>query len=411
MSKSYKNRKTVACLDIGSSKILCIIANIGNDGIDILGYGHKESKGISFGAISDLKLAQKSITNTVAEAERMAGLNIEKILIGISGCQIVSSRKDVVEKIAKEVVKQSDIINSVVKLRQEFVKSQKEPIHIFPINYKIDDSPPIANPRQMTGEKLFSRFHVANVSKTVISNIENCLKRCQLSVGNYVAEPYASALASLTENEINLGSLLIDIGASSTSFCIFYDSKLYHIGHVMLGGFNITKDISTILSVNIDVAEKVKNLNNSLIISPIEEKEIIKFRSVDNPEESTIARISREDLRNIIESRLAEIFESIKANLDKSNIPLHMIPSIVLTGGVASTIGIDKLASEIFKKNVRIGYPAKFNLAPNELINTSSTCALGMLLFLRESMLNEKNSDDFEKNNWFKKLLDKLVSI
>lgn len=179
----------------------------------------------------------------------------------------------------------------------------------------------------------------------------------------------------------------------------------------MLGGFNITKDISTILSVNIDVAEKVKNLNNSLIISPIEEKEIIKFRSVDNPEESTIARISREDLRNIIESRLAEIFESIKANLDKSNIPLHMIPSIVLTGGVASTIGIDKLASEIFKKNVRIGYPAKFNLAPNELINTSSTCALGMLLFLRESMLNEKNSDDFEKNNWFKKLLDKLVSI
>lgn len=411
MSKSYKNRKTVACLDIGSSKMLCIIANVGHDGIDILGYGHKESKGISFGAISDLKLAQKSITNTIAEAERMAGLNINKILIGIAGCQIVSTRKEIIEKIAKDVVKQSDIINSVAKLRQECIKSQKEPIHIFPISYKIDDSPSISNPRQMTGEKLYSRFHVANVSKTVISNIENCLKRCQLSVGSYVAEPYASALATLSENEINLGSLLIDIGASSTSFCIFYDSKLYYIGHLALGGFNITKDISTILSVSIDSAEKVKNLNNSLIISPIEEKEIIKFKSFDNPEESAIARISREDLRNIIESRLAEIFEGVKINLSKSNIPLQMIPSIIITGGVASTIGIDKLASEIFKKNVRIGYPTKFNLAPSELMNTSSTCALGMLLFLRETILNQRNIDDYEKNNWFKKLLDKLVSV
>ena len=101
MSKTYKNLKTIACLDIGSSKMLCIIANIGNDGIEILGYGHKESKGISFGAISDIKMAQKSIINVVAEAERMAGLNISKIIVGISGSQILSTRKDVVDKILK----------------------------------------------------------------------------------------------------------------------------------------------------------------------------------------------------------------------------------------------------------------------------------------------------------------------
>ena len=412
MSKVYKNLKTVACLDIGSSKMLCIIANIGNDGIEILGYSHKESRGIAFGAISDIKLAQKSITNVIAEAERMAGLNVDKILVGISGSQLLSTRKDVVDKILKGVVKQSDITNSVSKVRLEYSKSLKEPIHLIPINYRIDDSPAIVNPRQMMGQKLYSRFHVISASKTVISNIENCLKHCQLSVGSYVAEPYASALASLSENELNLGSLVIDIGGSASSFCIMYEEKLYHVGHVMIGGQNITKDISTILGVRIDVAEKIKNLNNTLIISPIEEKEVIKFRSSEGLEEQSIASISREDLKNIIESRLAEIFENIKANLEKAHIPLGMLPNIVLTGGVASTIGIDKLASEIFKKNVRIGYPSKFNLAPNELMNTSSSCALGMLIFLRNKTLNNKLIDGYEsKNNWFKKLLDKLVSV
>ena len=411
MSKSYKNRKIFSCLDIGSSKMLCIIASIGNDGIDILGFGHKESKGISFGAISDLKLAQKSITNTIAEAERMAGLNIDKVLIGISGCQITSTRKDVVEKIAKDVVKQSDIDNSVNKLRLECQKNQKEAIHILPISYKIDDSSIISNPRQMMGEKLYSRFHVAVVSKTVISNIENCLKKCQLSAGNYAAEPFASALACLSDYEFNLGSLVIDIGSSSTSYCVLYDSKLYHIGHLSIGGFNITKDISTILSISTDIAEKIKNLNNTLIISPIEEKEIIKFKSSDNLDDNKISKIARDDLRNIIESRLAEIFESIKNDLKTANIPIEMIPNIVLTGGVASTIGIDKLATEIFKKNTRVGYPTKFNLAPNELMNTSSTCALGMLIFLRDRLINDNNRDDIDKNNWFKKLLDKIVKI
>jgi cell division protein FtsA len=412
MSKVYKNLKTVACLDIGSSKMLCIIANVGNDGIEILGYSHKESKGISFGAISDIKLAQKSIINVIAEAERMAGLNIEKILVGLSGSQLTSTRKDVVDKIIKGIVKQSDIVNSVSKVRLEYSKSLKEPIHLVPINYRIDDSPAIVNPRQMMGQKLYSRFHVVSVSKTIVNNIENCLKRCQLSIESYVAEPFASALATLSENELNLGSLVIDIGGSSTSFCIIYDEKFYHVGHVLIGGYNITKDISTILGIRIEIAEKIKNLNSTLIISPIEEKEVIKFRSNENYEDQAIVRISREDLKNIIESRLAEIFENIKTNLEKSNIPIGMLPNIVLTGGVASTVGIDKLASEIFKKNVRIGYPTKFNLAPNELMNTSSTCALGMLIFLRDKMLNSKLVDGYEsKNNWFKRMLDKLVNV
>ena len=412
MSKIYKNQKTLACLDIGSSKILCIIANIGNDGIEILGYGHKESRGINFGAISDIKLAQKSILNAVAEAERMAGLNVNKILIAISGSQILSNRKSVSDKISKNVVREIDINNLVNKIRLDFIKNNRELIHIIPLNYKIDDSPFITNPRQMMGEKLFCKFHLASVSKSIITNIENCIEKCQLSIDDYIAEPYASGFAVLNENELNLGSLLIDMGAHTSSFCIYYEGKIYHINHIPIGGANITKDIATVLGIKFEVAEKIKNFNNSLIISPIEEKELIKFKSIDNYEESFITRISREDLKNIIESRLAEIFENIKIALEKQNIPLQMMSSIVLTGGVASTIGIDKLASEIFAKNVRVGYPTKFNLAPSELLNTSSTCALGMLVHLREQLLSNKFKDGYEvRNNLFKKFLDKFVNI
>lgn len=412
MSKIYKNQNIVACLDIGSSKILCIIASINIDGIEILGYSHKESKGISFGAISDVKLAQKSIVNTVAEAERMAGFNVDEILIGISGSQVFSKREDVTTKISKELVRQIDIFQSVDKVRSDYNKIQREAIHIIPLQYRIDDSPAIENPRHLIGEKLFSRFHVVSASKNIISNIENCLKNSQLSVSSFMAETYASALASLSDNEINVGSLLIDIGGSSTSFCLFYNGKLFYIGNILMGGSNVTKDISAILSVRFDIAEKIKNLNNTLIISPIEEKEIIKFKTADNNEENIVTRISREDLRNIIESRLDEILESVKNHLEKNNISLQMIPNIVLTGGVAATIGIDKLASEIFKKNVRIGYPAKFNLAPSELVNTSSTCALGMLIFLRNNFLNDRGKIVVEnKNSWFKRLLDKIVNV
>lgn len=397
---------------MGSSKMFCIIANVGNDGIDILGYGHKESKGISAGAISDMRLAQKSITNVVAEAERMAGFNIEKLLVGISGSQVVSSRTESCDKINSDVIKSSDISSSAAKIRLELQKNNRQPIHLIPLQYRIDDSAPVENPRYMSGEKLYSKFHAVTTSQTTITNIENCLKHCQLSAENYIVEPFASALACLSDNEMQITSLVIDIGGSSTSFCVIHNEKLFYVGHSMLGGSHITRDIATILGVRFDLAEKIKNLNNSVIISPIEEKEIIKFKSFDDEESSEIIRITRSELAEIIQTRLEEIFESIKLSLEKSKIPLQMIPNIVITGGGASTIGVDKLASSVFFKNVKLGYPSKFNLAPPEIITSSNSCALGMLIFLHDQILKNQIREGFEtKNNWFKRVFERLVAV
>lgn len=412
MTKNLKKAKIVACLDIGSSKLICMIAAIDGEDIQVLGYCHKESKGIVAGAISDMNLAQKAITAVVSEAERMAGFNIDRLLVGIAGNHVISSRKEVSAKIASDVVKSSDISNLAEKIRAEFKKKNREIIHLIPLQYRIDDSVPVVNPRYMTGDKLYAKFHVISTSQTTIKNIENCLKRCQLSVNNYVVEPDASAIACLSENEMNLGTLLIDLGGSSTSFCIISEGKLLHVGSSQLGGSNITKDISTILNINFDTAEKIKNLNSSLIISPLEEKETIKLKISTPNDGPNMIRVSRLELRDIIKSRLEEIFESVKNSLEGSGINFKLLSNVVITGGVASVIGVDKVASDVLGRHVKIGYPARIEGVRPEFLNPSHSCVIGMLIFLKNLYLKEKIKEGFDvKNSWFKRFIEKLAAV
>lgn len=410
MSKNFKKGKIVACLDMGSSKLVCVIAAINGDDINVLGYGHKASKGITSSAISDMRLAQKSITSVVSEAERMAGVNIERLLVGVSGYQATSAHKDVSVKISSDIVKNSDIIALAAKVRSEFKKNNREIIHLIPLQYSIDDSLPVLNPRYMSGEVLNAKFHVVSTSQTTIRNIESCLKRCQISVDSYVIEPYASAIACLSQKEMDLGCLMIDIGGSSTSFCVIIEGKLVYVGSSPIGGIHITKDIATVLNTSFETAEKIKNLNGSLLISPIEEKELIKRRSTDS--DSNDINISRMDLCDIIRSRVEELFESVNSVLDKAGIPTHMLGNIAISGGVSSIIGIDKVASEVFKKNIRIGYPSGIAGVPHEVMNPTNSCSVGMLKFLLNLHLKEKIKGNFEtKSNWFRSIIEKIASL
>ena len=186
MTKNLKKGKIVACLDMGSSKVVCLIASIDNGEVRILGYGHKESKGIMGSAVSDMRLAQKAVTNAVAEAERMAGLNIDRLLVGISGSQVKSSRKEVSAKIVSDIVKASDITSLANMVRSKFKKKNREVIHLIPLQYRIDNLAPVENPRYMSGEKLYAKFHIISTPQAVIKNIENCLRKCQISVNNYI---------------------------------------------------------------------------------------------------------------------------------------------------------------------------------------------------------------------------------
>ena len=407
-----KNKgKIVACLDLGTTKMVCLIASIMDEKIKILGYGYKESKGIVASAISDMRLAQRSIINAISDAEKMAGFNINRVVVGLSGSQAVSQIREVNSKISSDMVRNSDIASLVNDIRLEYRKNNREVIHLIPLQYKIDDSNLVQNPRYMSGEKLSAKFHVVSASFTTAKNIEGCLKRCQLSVNNYIAEVYASAISSLTDGELNLGTLVIDIGSSNTSFAVMSDGKLVHTGNFPIGGIHITRDIATVLNIDFETAERIKNLNNSLIINPLEEKELIKLKVGGIGDEVDLIRVTKMELRSIIMCRLEEIVESVKKILDKTNYGPYLVSSIVLTGGCSSIIGIEKVVSDIFRKQVRIGYPGKIENLPPDLNDPSFCSSVGILVFLKNIYTREKIKDGFEvKSSWLKKFFDYITT-
>ena len=407
-----KNKgKIVACLDIGTTKLVCLIASIKGKEITLLGYGYRESRGIFASAISDMKLAQKAITNVVCDAERMAGFNIDRLVVGLSGAETLSQKKAVQNKIASDMVKNSDITNLANGIRLEYKKNNREIIHLIPMQYRIDDSNPIQNPRYMTGNVLSAKFHIISTSTTNTKNIESCLKRCQLSVYNYVSESYSSALSSLTDNELNLGTLVIDIGGGDTSFAVIIENKLVYTNNFAVGGTHITRDIATILNINFETAETIKNLNNSLILNPIEKRETINLKA-DDFDILNVDKITKNDLKEIIESRLEEIFENVKSKLEKGNYGSFAINNLVITGGVANFIGIENIANKIFKKPTRISYPDRIKDLPEIFCDPSFCSSFGMLIFLRNIFSKEKIRDGFEtKNSFFRKIIDKLMSL
>ena len=409
-----KNKgKIVACLDMGTTKITCIIAAVSNNNISILGYSYRKSKGIMASAISDMRLASDSISKVVSDAEKMAGFNIDRLIVALSGSQILSQKKEVTNKIYGSSVKNSDITSLARKIANEYKKKNREIIHLIPLQYKIDNSNYVKNPRFMTGDKITAKFHVVSVDATTTKNIESCLKRSHLSVNNYVSESYCSALACLSDSEFKAGSLVIDVGGISTSFSVILEGKLIYNGHVNIGGIHITRDISTILNVDFEVAEQIKRLNSSLIINPIEEKELIKMKVGSFSDNFGIVKITKKELKEIISCRIEEIIEMVKKDLNKNGYGSHLFNNIIIAGGVCSIIGIEKIINQVFDKQSKVGYPQKVKDLEQELNDPSFSSAIGMLLFLQSIYKKEKNSDGFnvKEGGIFKRFIDYLMNL
>lgn len=403
--------KIVASLDLGTTKLTCIIAEISNKNVRIVGYGYRKSIGISSSAITDMKAAQMAISRTIADAEKMAGFNIKKLAINISGLRLESSKKSVNNKVKGDLIKNSDIINLVSNIRSNFKNNKKEIIHLIPLEYKIDNNTIVNNPRDMSGDEISAKFCIISVADNVIKNVENCMKSSSISINNYISDVYAASLGVISKNELNFGTLVIDIGGGSASFSIVIDNKLHHIDKCKIGGKHVTRDIATILNINTEIAEKIKIFNNSLLLSPIEENHLIKFTMDDENYPAKAIELTKLELKNIMSARIEEIFNIIKDKLQKSGYQTHFINNIIISGGTANMIGIEKTAEKIFGKPATIGYPVGFKDLPKELHNPRFAVALGMITFLKQ-IIHKENRGDFEvKNNFIRKIIDYLMSV
>ncbi len=395
----------IAALDIGSSKIVCFIAHRQPNGkLKIIGIGHQISQGVKAGIIVDIKKAETSILAAIHAAEKMAQETIDHVLISISGSTIRSHRVDVEISISGQEVTDMDIGRILKQGEHSFRSEEVEALHCIPAHYTIDDTRGIYDPRGMVGEKLRTTLHVVTASATATRNITNCLGRCRLNIDTCIASAYASGIACLTEDEKNLGVILVDIGGGNSAISVFQNGNMIYADNVALGGGHITQDIARGLSTTLTFAERIKTLYGSAIPVQGGGREVIDVSVSDlvrDLESDAIGDvenngfISKALLTSIIRPRAEEILELVRKNLHASGMDAGLGPRVVITGGASQLQGIRELAGHVFNKHVRLGRPLQIEGLAESTRGPAFSTAIGMLEYARQDMnLVEKGTKE-----------------
>lgn len=384
----------VTVLDIGSSKVVCLIAYVDSVGnIKVAGIGHQISQGIRAGIVIDVKKAESSILAAINAAEKMADVTIEHAYINISGTSVNSHLINVETKISGHEVTDLDVKHIIQQGYENFAQEEIEIVHCLPVDYAIDDACGIKDPRGMYGEKLSTDLHVITASTTVVRNLANCLARCHLNVDDYAVSPYVSGLACLTEDEKNLGCILLDIGSGNTAIAMFAEGHCIHTDSVAIGGGHVTRDIARGLSTTLTYAERIKNLYGTVIPTAADQREIIDIPISDLQEDiepeldlrsnpgTGESYISRALLTSIIKPRMEEILEMAKKKLEARGLYQHTGPRVVITGGGSQIQGLKELGGHIFNKHVRIAKPETINGMADAMQGPAFSTAVGMLKY------------------------------
>lgn len=346
-------------LDLGSSKISTIAAIIDKKGESrILNQGIHLSRGIQSGLILDLKAAENSIINAIYALEKDYGKNIKQVAISLSGSKTKSYYLSSKIKLSNQPISKNDVAKLIQKILSDFKVKSQEVIHYFPVEFVIDGNNFVENPIGMIGSELACQLHIICVESIVVTNLINCLAKCQLEVSNIVLSIYASGLACLMEDEKNLGSIIIDIGSATTSFGVFLSGKLIYSGYVDIGSLHITSDIAKVFSISLSLAEKLKVLYGNSFPSPFDKDNIINIDDMDIEYYSNATLpLTSNNLAMVIHPRMEEILLMIKDKYDALNLDHLISRRLVITGGGSMLRGVKELASKIFQKQVRIGKP------------------------------------------------------
>lgn len=382
------NSNIIAVLDLGSTKVVCLIAIIDSQGnVKIAGIGHQVSKGIKAGIIIDVKKAENAILAAVSSAEKMAGETIDRIIVNVSGTSLTSHNIIAETNISGQEITEKDINHIIAQGKKHFDTGDYEILHCIPTSYTIDDTSGIRDPIGMYGDKLSTELNIVTCSTTAIRNIVNCLARCHLDVMEFIASPYASAVSCLTEDEKNVGSTLIDIGGGCTSISVFSGGSFVFTNSFALGGDHITRDIALGLSTSTTHAERIKTLYGSAISTNSDQYESIEIPFLENEgvedihyeEMPETTNISKSKLTLIIRPRLEEILEIAKNNIESSSLGSVVGTRVILTGGTSQLNGIKELASHVLGKQVRIGKPEHIEGLAESTRGVAFSTIIGML--------------------------------
>jgi cell division protein FtsA len=383
-------RGIIAALDVGSSKITCFLARIeqGRGGaapyFRILGIGHQVSEGIRSGAVIDMVAAENAIRAAVDAAERMAEVKIDEAVVAFTTGSPSSERITASIPLGGNEIGDHEVRRVLQLGCLKAEQTDRDAVHVIPVTYSIDGSTGIKEPRGMYGESLGVMMNVVTAAAAPFRNLQVCVERCHLRIADQVVAPYASALAALVEDEMDLGATCVDMGAGTTSLAVFRFGHLVHCDILPVGGMHVTKDIATGLSTTLAHAERMKTLHGSVLAGPADEREMLSVPLIGEEESDEPLRVPRASLTNIIRPRLEETFELLRERLSVAGAEAIGGRRVVLTGGASQMNGVRELAQRILDRPVRLALPPPLQGMPPATSGPAFSAAVGVLKFATE---------------------------
>jgi cell division protein FtsA len=381
----------VAALDIGSTKICCLIAELQpskNRGpidprsqLKIIGVGQTASRGVRSGAIVDVNDAECAIRVAVDQAERMAKVGITDVYVSVSGGRPQSQIHSGRIRTQTGIVSPRDLENSVAAALLNVSIGKRSLLHIAPVGHKLDGVSNIQNPLGMHCEELTADIGVTTVDPSYLRNLELVVERAHLRPLGFVVAPYAAAKATLTPDEMSLGTVVVELGGALTSIGLFNNHKLVAADTVQLGGLNVTSDVAQGLSTTMAHAERMKTLWGNVLPEGHGEREMLAVPMLGERGVDTVQKVPKSMLTNILQARLEEIFELVREKIAQPAFNLPGSTRVVLTGGGSQLSGVRELAAAVLRRHVRLGQTAAIQGLPEHTRHAGFNVATGILCY------------------------------
>lgn len=373
------DRDLIVGLDIGTSKVVAIVAAVGaDDSVEIVGLGSHPSRGLKKGVVVNIESTVQSIQRAIEEAELMAGCQIHSVYAGIAGSHIRSFNSHGIVPIRNSEVTAEDVDRVIDAARAVAVPADQKILHVLPQEFVIDGQEGIREPVGMSGVRLEARVHLVTGAVSAAQNIIKCVRRCGLEVDDIILEQLASSYAVLTDDEKDLGVCLVDIGGGTTDLVLFTEGSIRHTAVIPIAGDQVTNDIAVALRTPTQFAEEIKIQYACALTQLASPEETIEVPSVgDRP----ARRLARHTLAEVVEPRYEELLTLVRAELQRSGYEELLAAGVVLTGGSARMEGVIELAEEVFHMPVRLGVPMRIKGLTEVVRNPIYSTSVGLVHF------------------------------
>ena len=383
MQHAFGKTSTIAALDIGSSKVCCIIAKVSKDKrISVVGYGYNASRGIKNGVVTDIGQATIAVGNAVQDAEQMANEQIDKVIISIGSEKVRSVLKSASISLNKNrPISDSDLEKVYLKGTAKVNVGEYSLVHCIHNSYRLDGGELLKDPRNLFAEDLAINILLGLVPEHVCKNLNTVIENAHLDISGRVFDSYASGLACLVDDEKEMGATVIDMGGGTTSIACFRNGHPIYFASIPVGGNNVTNDIAYGLTTSFSHAERLKTLHGCAFLTSQDSIDTINVYPVGEEDDSCIKQIPRSELISIITPRIEETFEMVNRKLYEAGLGQDSSHRVVLTGGASQLPGVVDVAAMVLDKQVRLGRPKNILNLPDSLYAPAFATCVGMLLF------------------------------